>query len=132
MSSGSTAFTFAGEPVASVDQVGLVQRGLALWRVDKPLQLGTVTVGVPASGDISQHASMTVYQCTGGTFELTLIAKEAPVIVRLESAAAVFERTLAPEEIWRPSVPASETAGVCSLAVASSGIVGSTRFEYVR
>lgn len=129
---GSTAFTFRGDPVASVDQVGLIHRGLVLWRTDPPLRLSTILVGVQGSGDIHGPASMTAYNCSGGTFELTLIAKGSPVTVRLQSGPAVVERTLAPEEIWQPSVPASETAGVCTLAVTPSGLVGSTRFEYVR
>ena len=129
---GSTAFTFRGDPVASVDQVGLIHRGLVLWRTEPPLRLSTILVGVQGSGDIHGPASMTAYNCSGGTFELTLIAKGSPVTVRLESGLATVERTLAPEEVWQPSVPASETGGVCALAVTPSGLVGSTRIEYVR
>lgn len=124
-------FTFPGETVASVAQVGLGQNGLALWRSDQPLRLRTVREGVQGSGDIYGPASMTVYGCSGGTFELTLIAKGSPVTVRLESGPSIQERTLAPQEIWRPSAPAAGPNGVCTLAIAPSGIVGSTRFEYV-
>lgn len=124
-------FTFDGEAAASITQVGLVQAGLTLWRSAQSLQLQTVRTGVQASGDIYGPASMIVYGCSGGTFELTLIAKGSPVTVRLDNGQSVQERTLAPEEIWRPSVPAVGPAGVCSLAIGPSGIVGSTRFEYV-
>ena len=84
---GSTAFTFRGDPVASVDQVGLIHRGLVLWRTDPPLRLSTILVGVQGSGDIHGPASMTAYNCSGGTFELTLIAKGSPVTVRLKAAS---------------------------------------------
>ena len=124
-------FTFDGEAVASITQVGLVQAGLTLWRSEQPVRLRTVRTGVQGSGDIYGPASMIVYGCGGGTIELTLIAKGSPVTVRLDNGQSVQERALAPEEIWRPSVPAVGSAGVCSLAVAPSGIVGSTRFEYV-
>ena len=124
-------FTFPGETVAAVTQVGLEQNGLALWRSDQPLSLRTVRAGVQGSGDIYGPASMTAYGCRGGTFELTLIAKGSPVTVRLESGQSSQERTLAAQEIWRPSMPAGGPNGVCTLAIIPSSIVGSTRFEYV-
>ncbi len=129
---GSTAFTFLGRPTASIEQSGLIHRGLVLWEVEPPLRLSTIMVGVQGSGDIYSNASLTKYGCTGGSFEATFIAKGAPVTVRLDSGPAQVEKTLQPEEIWRPSVPASPTASTCQLAIAPSGLVGSTRLEYVR
>ena len=124
-------FTFRGEAVETIAQVGLTQSGLTLWRNGRPLRLQTVRTGVQGNGDIYGPASMTVYGCSGGTFELTLIAKGTPATVRLDNGQSAQERTLAPEEIWRPSVPAVGPAGICSLAITPSIIVGSTRFEYV-
>lgn len=124
-------FTFPGELVATISQVGLAQNGLALWRSRSPVRLQTVRTGVQGSGDIYGPASMVAYGCSGGTFELTLVAKGAPVTVRLDNGQFVQERILAAEEIWRPSVPAFGSEGVCRLAITPSGIVGSTRFEYV-
>ena len=125
------AFTFPGEAVATIAQVGLAQSGLALWRSERPLRLQTVRTGVQGNGDIYGPASMVAYGCTGGTFELTLIAKGSPVTIRLDNGHTAQERTLAAEEIWRPSVPAVGQGGVCSLGIGPSGIVGSTRFEYL-
>jgi hypothetical protein len=127
---GSTAFTFQGESTVSLDQVGLVQRGLVLWRADPPLRLRTVRTGVQAVGDIYGPATMTVYDCPGGSFELTLVAKGEPVTVRLETGGQVLERTLQAEEIWRPSIPVGP-GSICTLALTPSGLVGSTRFEFV-
>ena len=124
-------FTFPGEAVATVAQVGLAQSGLALWRTERPLRLHTIRVGVQGNGDIYGPASMTVYGCTGGTFELTLIAKGSPVTVRLDNGQSTQELAIPAEAIARPSVPAAGQGGVCALAIAPSGIVGSTRFEYV-
>ena len=128
----STAFTFFGEPVAQIQQNGLVQRGLVLWRVQPPLRLSTVVTGVQGSGDIYGPARLTAYDCTLGSFELTLIAKGAPVDVRLGTHGGGAERTLAPGEIWRPSVPATPLDGTCTLEVGATGLIGSTRFEFVR
>jgi hypothetical protein len=129
---GSTAFTFEGSPTAAIRQFGLVQEGLVLWNREPPLRLSTVRVGVQASGDIYGPAALTKYGCTGGTFEATLIAKGSPVTIRLTSGPQEIEKTLQPEEIWRPSIPASGESGVCTLAITPSGLVGSTRIEYVR
>jgi hypothetical protein len=124
-------FTFFGEAVATISQVGMTQNGLTLWQNDSPLRLQTVRTGVQGNGDIYGPASLTVYGCTGGTFELTLIAKGTPATVRLDNGQSTQEQTIAAEEIWRPSVPAVGPGGVCTLAVTPSVIVGSTRFEYV-
>ena len=129
---GSTAFTFFGEPVAQIQQNGLVQRGLVLWRVEPPLRLSTVLTGVQGSGDIYGPARLTAYGCTLGSFELTLIAKGAPVEVRIGTHGGGAERTLAPGEIWRPSLPATPLDGTCTLEVGATGLIGSTRFEFVR
>ena len=129
---GSTAFTFTGRPIASVEQSGLIHRGLVLWKTEPPLRLSTVAVGVQGSGDIYSNASLTKYGCTGGRFEATFVAKGSPVTVRLDSGAVQVEKTLQPEEIWRPSIPAGIGPSTCQLSIAPSGLVGSTRLEYVR
>ena len=123
-------FTFQGDPVSTITQVGLGQNGLTLWHGESPLRLGTARTGVQGSGDIYGPASMIAYGCRAGTFEVTLIAKGSPVTVRLDNGQSAQEHALAPEEIWRASVPAVGE-GVCTLSIAPSGIVGSTRFEYV-
>jgi hypothetical protein len=128
----STAFTFFGAPAATVAQTGLVQKGLVLWQVEPPLRLSTVLTGVQGSGDVYGPARMTAYACSGGSFALTLVAKGAPVIVVLQSGANRIEHTLAPEEVWSPSLPAAPAAGRCVLDLTPSGVVGSTRFEFVR
>ncbi len=125
-----TQFAIAGDAVATVEQFGLAHHGLGLWRASPPLRMRSMIEGVQGSGDIYGPATMTAFDCSGGSFELTLIAKGSPVYVRLETGGRTVERTLQPEEIWRPSVPAAVTA-ICSLAIVPAGIVGSTRIEYV-
>jgi hypothetical protein len=124
-------FTFPGESVETVPQVGLGQNGLALWRSERPLRLQTTRAGVQAAGDIYEKATMVVYGCRGGTFELTLIAKGSPVTVQLDNGQSVQEHAIPAEGILRPSVPALGPGGICTLEITPSNIVGSTRFEYV-
>jgi hypothetical protein len=128
----STAFTFFGRRVTAIDQQGLVQKGLVLWQVEPPLRLSTVLTGVQGSGDIYGPARLAAYGCNGGSFALTLVAKGAAVTVVLQSGPNRVERALAPEEVWSPSVPAAPQDGRCVLDLQPSGIVGSTRFEFVR
>ena len=124
-------FTFPGESVETVAQVGLGQNGLALWRSERPLRLQSTRAGVQAAGDIYEKATMVVYGCRGGTFEVTLIAKGSPVTVQLDNGQSVQEHAIPAEGILRPSVPALGPGGVCTLEITPSNIIGSTRFEYV-
>jgi hypothetical protein len=130
---GSTAFTFFGERVAEIAQQGLVQRGLVLWRIDGPVRLSTLTTGVQGSGDIYGLAQLLAYDCTGGSFDLTLVAKGAPVTVVLARNGTTWQTLqLAPEEVWTGSVPAEPREGFCGFQVTPNGLVGSTRFEFSR
>ena len=128
---GSTAFTFFGQPVPEIDQQGTLHRGLVLWRVDPPLRISTVRTGVQGSGDIYGPARLVAYGCEGGTFALTLVAKGAPVSIDY-TAGTLGRIDLAPEQVWSGSIPAAARDGVCTLDLEPSGLVGSTRFEFVR
>jgi hypothetical protein len=103
-----------------------------LWQVEPPLRLSTVLTGVQGSGDVYGPAQLVAYACTGGSFALTLVAKGAPVTVTLQSGPNRVERTLAAEEVWSPTVPAAPQDGRCTLELTPSGLVGSTRFEFLR
>lgn len=129
---GSTAWTYVGEKLAEITQTGTTHRGLQLWRVEQPLRLRSVTVGVQGSGDIYDRAELVAYACSGGSLALTLIAKGAPLSVDLTSGGVPAGRIeLGPEDVWNGSVPARPNAGTCTFEVDPSSLVGSTRFEYV-
>jgi Dolichyl-phosphate-mannose-protein mannosyltransferase len=130
---GSTAFTFVGEPHARIDQHGLVQKGLVLWRVEPPLRLSTAVTGVQGSGDIYGPAQLVAYDCEGGALALTLVAKGSGVAVTIRRNGQEFQTLqLAAEQVWSSSVPAASNNGVCMFDVIPNGLVGSTRFEFVR
>jgi hypothetical protein len=129
----STAFTFFGEPAAQIDQQGLVQKGLVLWRLTSPARLATLVTGVQGSGDIYGPAQLIAYACDGGVLQLTLVAKGAPVTVELGRGGQSFQTLqLAPEQVWNGEVPALPIGGVCVFDVIPSGLVGSTRFAFSR
>jgi hypothetical protein len=104
-----------------------------LWRIDGLVRLSTLTTGVQGSGDIYGLAQLLAYDCTGGTLDLTLVAKGAPVTVVLASAGTARQTLqLEAEEVWNGSVLAEPREGVCVFQVTPSGLVGSTRFEFSR
>jgi hypothetical protein len=130
---GSTAFTYFGNPVAQIQQVGPVHRGLTLWQVEPPLRLRTVTTGVQGSGDIYDAAQLVAYDCRGGELAVTLVAKDLPETVEFFSGRLSQGRVdLEPREVWSGTIPAVPVDGVCQFNVDVGSLVGSTRFEYTR
>ena len=131
----STAFGIGGEPIAGIEQRGLLHRGLTLYRrsVD-PLQVSEVTTGRQGSGDIYGPARLVAYSCDDThSLELTLVAKGAPVHIDISRDGQPWRSVdLAPEEIFTTSVPALPRNGVCTFDVVPNGLVGSTVFAFAR
>jgi hypothetical protein len=129
----STALTLFGDAVQIMAQRGLLQRGLVLWTIEPPLRLSTALTGVQGSGDIYGPAQLVAYGCTGGSLQLTLVAKGTPVAVELMRGDQPFQTLqLAAEQVWNGEVPAAPLDGVCTFGVNPSGLVGSTRFQFSR
>jgi Dolichyl-phosphate-mannose-protein mannosyltransferase len=134
----STSFVLDGERVAQIEQQGLKQAGLVLWKLDRPLRAVSRVSGLEVNGDIYAHtrASFVAYGCTRGTFRLTLIIKgpqtidvllDGKVIRRLDYPAP------APDEVWRGELPvAGHDGGACRFEVVSSGLLGTTVFTFDR
>jgi hypothetical protein len=131
----STTFTLVGRKVAQIQQAGIQQAGLEVWRVAPPARLATHTAGILANGDVAAGgATLTAYACARGTFVLTLLVKQ-PQTVELSRNGTVFERldfsqTLPPGGVWRGRVPALPASGRCELELKPSGLLGTTVFLY--
>ena len=129
----STAFTFAGTPIAENAQ-GPDQPGLRLWKVPSAPALSTWTTGLKPNGDIVQPVRVTVFACGPGQLELTLLGKQGtPVEIARDG---VPQRRIAPVSgtVWTGSIPAPTGANghtVCTYDITSPGLVGSTRIEFV-
>ena len=130
-----TEFTFFGDLQAEIAQVDLDQSGLRLWRTTGGPPLSTWTTGLKPNGDIVQPVQMRVFACDRGALELTLLGKQGtPVEVDLDGRAAA-RVTVAPGGVWNGSIPTSNRPSpekTCNFEIRSSGLVGSTRVEYVR
>ena len=136
----STNFTFVGTQLAQIQQVGIEQPGLTLWKLDRPFKLQSRKTGIQANGDIfaTGDGRLTVYGCRPGVFALTLLVKEAETIdIRLDGKPyhRLDFRSGPPPGggVWRGQVrtPAgSNGRGICTLDLVPSGLLGSTVFEY--
>ena len=107
--------------------------GSTLWRVDEPLRLASRAEGLSAIGDF-RHGKVVVYRCSPGALEVTLLGKDGfPVRITVNGFPW---RTVQPQQggIWTGSVPPlffGDGESPCLFELASEGLVGSTRIEWV-
>jgi hypothetical protein len=127
-------FTFFGARVAHLTQTNLDISGLTLWRVTRPLRLSTATQGVQANGDMTQPAVVTVYDCTGGRLELTLLPKKTDVLRILLNGRPVLQARIGGRPSWHGSlrVPRSARPRICSFTIEPDRLLGSTVIDFVR
>jgi hypothetical protein len=128
----STPLGFFGTPVAEVRQTGVQTPGLRLWRLDAPFRIATKASGIQQNGDVYAHdaARLTAWGCESGGLRLTLLVKE-PESVTIRADGRVWKRLRfdTPGAIWRGFVPAGGH-GECTFSVATSGLLGTTVFQY--
>ena len=126
--------TFVGTPVAHLAQTGLDVAGLTLWRLALPARLATVTHGVLPNGDMPGAATIDVYDCHGGSLELTLLPKQARHVTILLDGLPVRHATFGDRLAWHGSIPAppSTTPRLCRFTIRGDGYMGSTRIAFVR
>jgi hypothetical protein len=131
----STWATLAGEKLKGVEQQGLTQAGLRLWRVERPLRFRDQISGLQVNGDI--YATITgrlaAYDCHNGTFRLTLIPKQ-PETVEIRVNGRLVRRLAFRSAIpsWHGDFPVNGQGGECTLEVTPTGLLGTTVFELDR
>jgi hypothetical protein len=125
-----------GERAGGVEQNGLTQKGLVLWKIDQPLRLRSQTSGLQLNGDISGQAVLVAYGCTSGTFRVTLLIKEPEnVDIRVNNKLVRHLEFPSPSEnqSWHGELPVTgQLGGVCSMSVSAAGLTGTTVFEFDR
>jgi Dolichyl-phosphate-mannose-protein mannosyltransferase len=125
--------TFRGRRLASTPLPTADTTGLTLWRLDAPPRVDTLTAGMQPNGDIAQQATLTVYDCQNGSFQLTAFGKADETVNLAQDGAIIQTAQLTPgaalrREIAFPRGPAK----VCTFTVSSSGLLGTTRFRFLR
>jgi hypothetical protein len=127
-------YTMIGDRGTTITQ-GLDLPGLALWDVPGTAQVSTSIAGLQPNGDILAPVRVSVFSCAPGRLELTLLGKQG-LPVRLSVDGRLVETADVPvNTVWHGAVPAPRRAdgrGRCVFEIASDGLVGSTRIEYVR
>ena len=127
-------------PVAQVTQSGLSQAGLRLWKLDPPLRLATRTTNVQAERrHLRRRASAQIaaYDCTRGTFRLTLLIKE-PETVDLVLNGNRGAASQLPLSRSRPGLArdrpglGARRPSTCFLQIRPSGLLGTTVLEFDR
>jgi hypothetical protein len=125
--------TFNGTAVAHLVQSGLDVTGLTLWRLDGPPRLSTAVANVQPNGDITYPATLTVYDCRGGTLHLTLIPKATDVLRILLNGRLALRTRLAGREFWQGTVAVPpRRGGVCRFTIIPQPLLGSTEVRFTR
>jgi hypothetical protein len=127
-------FSLVGAPVAHLTQVGLDIRGLTLWRVAGPARVSLITDAVQPNGDITHPATVSVYDCSRGRLELTLIPKATSRLrIQLDGRDVLDER-IGGRFSWSGSipVPASRRPRLCTFTIYPEPLLGSTRIAFSR
>ena len=129
----SNRLAFAGTLVAHLAQNGLDVSGLTLWKLDPPARLSTVTHNVLPNGDMTGPATVDVYDCRGGSLELTLLPKETQTLTVLFDGLPVRRVAIGGRPVWHGSIPApsSQTPRLCRFTLVGGSLLGSTRIAYV-
>ncbi|MGH3102582.1 MAG: glycosyltransferase family 39 protein [Gaiellaceae bacterium] len=131
----SAATKFIGTPLAELQQYGILQPGLILWRLQGDLRLSYTVSGVRPDGDMHEPGRIVAHRCDEGFFRITLIAK-ASRRVRLVRNGRPYRtlRFASESETWSEDIPAVVESGFrsCTLEVRADSLLGSTVFEFVR
>ena len=119
-------FSFFGTPVAHQAR-GLELHGLTLWRLAVRPRLSMLTTGILPNGDMTGPGTIVVYNCAGGTLELTRLPKATEVVRVSLDDVRVLRRRIAGRLSWHGSirVPATHTK-TCRFTIRGGLLLGST------
>ena len=87
------------------------------------------------NGDLVGPATVRVYACGPGTLELTLIGKQGAPLRISRDGDPLLTRTIPSgrvDHLSLPAPPGAKGETSCVFELASEGLLGSTRIEFVR
>lgn len=138
----ASAFWFVGGPVAEIQQQGIEQAGLNLWRLTPPVRLFQSTTGVRPSGEIRGGARVVAYGCGRGRWRVSITAvadvraeiRQNRKLVKVRSRPPYRLLYLPSGKSWEGSIPARPAGrpgrSTCTLEIFASDIIYTTRFHY--
>jgi len=129
----STWLELSGKRRGQVVQQGLTQQGLNLWKLNRPLRIKSWVSGLEPNGDIAGEARLVVYGCKEGTFSITLLIKQPEKVDIRIDGKLVRHLDFPVGQNWHGDLPVTpHSGGTCQLSVASTGLTGTTVFEFQR
>jgi hypothetical protein len=130
----SDVHTFVGTPIAELEQSGIQQAGLTLWRLDGKPRISTIQRGILPNGDMTEAAHVTAFDCAGGRLELTLLPKSTRVLTIRLNGKIVQRASIAGLPYWNGTVyaPPSATPEACRFVIDGQTLLGSTKIAFVR
>jgi hypothetical protein len=126
---------FIGEQIDDLEQYGIQQAGLILWRLEDEMRLSFVLTGVRPDGDMHEPARMVANECPGGYFRITLIAKQSRTVdIRLNGRPYRTLHFKSDADTYSEDIPAvpEPQFRTCTLEVRGDSLLGSTVFEFLR
>ncbi len=126
-------FSFVGTPIAHLTQQGLDTSGLTLWRLAGVPRVSTITNGVQPNGDMTRAATVSVYGCTSGALQLTLIPKATDRLRIFLNGRVALDRPIAGLS-WTGTVPVPRSLAPrrCLFTILPRPLLGSTRIAFSR
>ena len=130
----SDRFSLVGAPIAHLAQTGLDVSGLTLWELHGAPRVDLIEGGFQPNGDLTQPATVSVYDCRRGRLEVTLLPKATDVVRILLNGRQVLSERIAGLPSWhgRVTVPPSATPRLCTFTIVPKLLLGSTRIAFVR
>ena len=128
-----TTVTLAGEKVAERPAGDSQSPGLAAWRLDGPVAIRWRTAGFLPNGDFSGIVSVTVYACTSGTLDITILGKTGdPVQARVDGIAVASLDTPNGQAVTHrvPAPPYADGTRACGFELETAGYAGSTTIVF--
>lgn len=129
-----STFQADGSLIAYTIQLIPSHFGLRLWELGKPPRLVSRASGLQPNGDLytGGPATLIVYGCTKGTWIMSVVLKDPPQDVTLYQDGQLLKRLHFDVGVWPGAVPVTARPGsqTCELTMTSTGLVGSSRFEF--
>lgn len=128
-----STFTLEGEKVAERPVGDSEANGLAAWRIDGPVRILLRTDGFLPNGDFTGATRITVYACTQGTLDVTILGKTGdPVHASIDGISVGQLETPAGQAITHhiPTPPYADGSRPCVFQLETSGFAGSTTIAF--
>jgi hypothetical protein len=128
-----STFTLQGEKVAERPAGDSETTGLAAWRVDGPVRVLLRADGFLPNGDFTGTTRITVYACTQGTLDITILGKSGdPVEASIDGISVGQLETPAGQAVTHhvPTPPYADGSGRCVFQLDNPGYAGSTTIAF--